>query len=79
MWRNATALRVNRMSNLPVNTESNAPENKLNNVSSDTHAPKKLEKLVAVKGMNDIAPPVSAHWEWLEDKVRCQWQEHAIC
>ena len=31
----------------------------------------KLEKLTAVKGMNDILPPESAHWEWLEDKVRC--------
>ncbi len=28
------------------------------------------EKLVAVKGMNDIAPPQSAHWEWLEDTLR---------
>lgn len=28
------------------------------------------EKLVAVKGMNDIAPPQSAHWEWLEDSLR---------
>jgi len=28
------------------------------------------EKLVAVKGMNDIAPPQSAHWEWLEDNLR---------
>ena len=28
------------------------------------------EKLVAVKGMNDILPPDSARWEWLEDKVR---------
>jgi histidyl-tRNA synthetase len=28
------------------------------------------EKLNAVKGMNDIAPPVSAHWEWLEDTMR---------
>jgi histidyl-tRNA synthetase len=28
------------------------------------------EKLSAVKGMNDIAPPVSAHWEWLEDRLR---------
>jgi histidyl-tRNA synthetase len=28
------------------------------------------EKLSAVKGMNDIAPPVSAHWEWLEDTLR---------
>jgi histidyl-tRNA synthetase len=28
------------------------------------------EKLVAVKGMNDVLPPESARWEWLEDKVR---------
>ena len=30
----------------------------------------KAEKLAAVKGMNDILPPESASWEWLEDKVR---------
>ncbi|MCX7278873.1 MAG: histidine--tRNA ligase [Burkholderiales bacterium] len=28
------------------------------------------DKLTAVKGMNDILPPDSARWEWLEDKVR---------
>jgi histidyl-tRNA synthetase len=28
------------------------------------------DKITAVKGMNDIAPPVSAHWEWLEDRLR---------
>ena len=28
------------------------------------------DKLVAVKGMNDILPPDSARWEWLEDKLR---------
>ena len=28
------------------------------------------EKLTAVKGMNDILPPDSARWEWLEEKVR---------
>ena len=28
------------------------------------------EKLIAVKGMNDILPPESARWEWLEEKVR---------
>lgn len=27
-------------------------------------------KLAAVKGMNDILPPDSARWEWLEGKVR---------
>jgi histidyl-tRNA synthetase len=26
--------------------------------------------LTAVKGMNDILPPDSAKWEWLEDRVR---------
>ena len=30
----------------------------------------KSEKLVSVKGMNDILPPDSARWEWLEEKVR---------
>jgi histidyl-tRNA synthetase len=28
------------------------------------------EKLLAVKGMNDILPPDSARWEWFEDTVR---------
>ena len=28
------------------------------------------EQIKAVKGMNDILPPDSARWEWLEDKVR---------
>ena len=32
--------------------------------------PRKVEKLVAVKGMNDILPPESARWEALEDRVR---------
>ncbi len=30
----------------------------------------KVQKLVGVKGMNDILPPDSARWEWLEDQVR---------
>lgn len=30
----------------------------------------KSKKLVAVKGMNDIMPPESAQWEWLEEKIR---------
>jgi histidyl-tRNA synthetase len=30
----------------------------------------KADKLTAVKGMNDIMPPDSAQWDWLEDKVR---------
>lgn len=28
------------------------------------------EKISSVKGMNDILPPASAVWEWLEEKVR---------
>ena len=34
-------------------------------------------KLVAVKGMNDILPPDSARWEWLEAKVRDLMALHA--
>ncbi len=30
----------------------------------------RVEKLTAVKGMNDILPPESARWEWLEAIVR---------
>ena len=30
----------------------------------------KVQKLVGVKGMNDILPPDSARWEWLEAQVR---------
>jgi histidyl-tRNA synthetase len=32
--------------------------------------PAKTQKLVGVKGMNDVLPPDSARWEWLEAKVR---------
>ena len=35
------------------------------------------EKLVAVKGMNDILPPDSARWEWLESKVRTLMARYA--
>ncbi len=35
------------------------------------------EKLTAVKGMNDILPPESARWEWLEDKVRSLMARYA--
>lgn len=34
-------------------------------------------KITAVKGMNDILPPESARWEWLEDKVRDLMARHA--
>ena len=35
------------------------------------------KKLVGVKGMNDILPPHSARWEWLEDKVRSVMSRYA--
>jgi len=37
---------------------------------SDHKRADKAEKLLAVKGMNDILPPDSARWEWLENQVR---------
>jgi len=37
----------------------------------------KAQALTAVKGMNDLLPPQSAHWEWLEDKVRQHMARHA--
>ena len=36
-----------------------------------------VEKLAAVKGMNDILPPDSARWEWFEDKVRSLMARYA--
>ena len=37
----------------------------------------KAEKLLAVKGMNDILPPESARWEWLEEQVRALMARYA--
>ena len=37
----------------------------------------KTGSLTAVKGMNDILPPDSARWEWLEDKVRALMARYA--
>ena len=34
-------------------------------------------KLMAIKGMNDILPPDSARWEWLEGKVRSLMARYA--
>jgi len=42
-----------------------------------TSKPAKTQALTAVKGMNDLLPPQSAHWEWLEDKVRNLMVRHA--
>ena len=36
------------------------------------------EPLQAVKGMNDILPPDSARWEWLEDKLRALMRRYEI-
>lgn len=37
---------------------------------SEKNSPRKVDKIVAVKGMNDILPPHSASWEALESLVR---------
>ena len=37
----------------------------------------KTQALTAVKGMNDLLPPQSASWEWLEEKVRHLMARHA--
>ena len=37
---------------------------------------KKVQPLQAVKGMNDILPPESARWEWLEGKMRSVLQRY---
>ncbi|MDY0747077.1 histidine--tRNA ligase [Paucibacter sp. R3-3] len=37
---------------------------------------KKIQPLQAVKGMNDILPPESARWEWLEAKMRSVLQRY---
>jgi histidyl-tRNA synthetase len=37
------------------------------------------EQLKAIKGMNDILPPDSARWEWLEDKVRALMRRYGYC
>ncbi len=38
----------------------------------------KNQKLFAVKGMNDILPPESVRWEWLEGKVRLLMDRYAF-
>jgi len=40
-------------------------------------SPRKAERLVAVKGMNDILPPESAQWEDLEARVRALMRRYA--
>jgi histidyl-tRNA synthetase len=50
---------------------------KMTAARAEKSAPMKIEKLAAVKGMNDILPPDSARWEWLEDKVRALMGRYA--
>jgi histidyl-tRNA synthetase len=33
-----------------------------------------VERIAGVKGMNDLLPPDSAHWDWLEERVRSVMQ-----
>ena len=40
-------------------------------------SPRRAERLVAVKGMNDILPPESARWEDLERRVRALMRRYA--
>lgn len=42
----------------------------MNSPTTEKKAIAKVEKLIAVKGMNDILPPESARWEALEQSVR---------
>jgi histidyl-tRNA synthetase len=44
---------------------------------TDTHKAAKVQPLTAVKGMNDILPPVSGQWEWFEDTVRALMARYA--
>ncbi len=46
------------------------------NVTTDIKK-SKTQALTAVKGMNDLLPPQSASWEWLEEKVRLLMARHA--
>ena len=51
-----------------MNIVSTVKENRISN---------RIEKLLSVKGMNDILPPDSARWEWLEEKVRDLMAQYA--
>ncbi len=44
---------------------------------AEQKTPTKIEKLTAVKGMNDVLPPDSAEVEWLEAKVRALMARYA--
>lgn len=44
---------------------------------AENTAVSRVEKLFAVKGMNDILPPDTAQWEWFEERVRSQMLRNA--
>ncbi len=44
---------------------------------TDTLKAAKAQPLTAVKGMNDILPPVSGQWEWFEETVRALMARYA--
>ena len=44
---------------------------------TESNVPRKAEKLMAVKGMNDLLPPDSARWEALEERVRALMRRYA--
>ncbi|MEY4470596.1 MAG: Histidine--tRNA ligase, partial [Pseudomonadota bacterium] len=46
-------------------------------LKENTPKTSKSQKLVGVKGMNDILPPHSARWEWLEGQVRSLMSRYA--
>jgi len=46
-------------------------------MTENTQKQPKAQKLVGVKGMNDILPPDSARWEWLEAQVRALMARYA--
>lgn len=53
------------------------PQRRLNELMSEKEITAKVEKLTAVKGMNDVLPPDSAGVEWLENKVRSLMARYA--
>ena len=46
-------------------------------MTENTQKQPKAQKLVGVKGMNDILPPDSARWEWLEAQIRALMARYA--
>ena len=48
-----------------------------NEFMSEKESVEKIEKLTAVKGMNDVLPPASAAVEWLEARVRSLMARYA--